>query len=214
MQILKNKKAIIFDLDGVLFHSSSAHETAFSQTFAEFELPPINYHEISGMRTDEAFKFCLTRNDTPFTELLISQLTIRKSELAHKILSNHPPIPPNCYSIIQTLAKTHLLTIASSSSSKNVSLFLEASKTKHLFSHVISGEDVNRAKPFPDIFLDSLESLSLSPDQAVIIEDSVNGIVAGRRAKVEVIGFSEDNDSNLIQAGASVVISNLEELIT
>ena len=88
--LIKNKKAIIFDLDGVLFHSSSAHETAFSQTFAEFELPPINYHEISGMRTDEAFKSCLTRNDTPFTELLISQLTIRKLELAHKILSNHP----------------------------------------------------------------------------------------------------------------------------
>ena len=67
---------------------------------------------------------------------------------------------------------------------------------------------------FPDIFIDSLESLSLFPDQAVIIEDSVNGIVAGRRAKVEVIGFAEDNGSHLIQAGALMVISNLEELIT
>ena len=48
----------------------------------------------------------------------------------------------------------------------------------------------------------------------MIIEDSVNGIVAGRRAKVEVIGFAEDNGSHLVQAGASMVISNLEELIT
>jgi beta-phosphoglucomutase-like phosphatase (HAD superfamily) len=84
-------------------------------------------------------------------------------------------------------------------------------------AHVYSADLVARAKPHPDIFLHAAEALGVAPGQCLVIEDSVNGVLAGRAAGMTVWGFAggghmdEAAAGRLREAGAERVVAGWGE---
>ena len=79
---------------------------------------------------------------------------------------------------------------------------------------------VKKPKPKPDIYLKVIENANISPDETIIIEDSVVGVQAGVSAKIKVIGltagghwFEERSSQSLIDAGAYTVVKTYDNLI-
>jgi HAD superfamily hydrolase (TIGR01509 family) len=109
--------------------------------------------------------------------------------------------------------------VASSTRLPHLIKNLEKTGLAPLFGpHIYSASQVARGKPAPDVFLFAASQIGVDPAHAIVIEDSVAGVTAGRRAGMRVIGFHgasngvADLDAKLVAAGASFVIAHMREL--
>jgi len=110
------------------------------------------------------------------------------------------------------------LAVASSSTMDGLHEKLELTGLHHLFSpHIYSGQQVTCGKPAPDLFLFAASRLDLTPEDCLVIEDSVNGVRAARSAGMEVWGFTggghadADLGRRLSDVGAHKVVANYAE---
>ena len=76
----------------------------------------------------------------------------------------------------------------------------------------MTGCDVGRGKPAPDIFLTAAKALESRPEQCVVIEDSGNGVLAARRAHMKVIGYKNPSSGFQDLSGATEVTDDFYEL--
>lgn len=206
-------KTIIFDMDGVLFHTSKIHALAFSQILNEMGIAKFDYSEIAGMKTQEATRFLLNKNHLTYDEEQISLLSRKKSQISLDLFKNSPPVDPYSFELLKKLFKKYKLILASSASQTSVDLFLAASKTKSFFSFILSSDSVRFTKPHPEIYLKALELSKTPPHEALVIEDSTNGIKAATQAHIQVIGIlGTTNSEILLAAGAKKTVSSLQEL--
>ena len=104
--------------------------------------------------------------------------------------------------------------IASSGGHDKMRITLGATGLLPLFEgRIFSADDVPRGKPAPDIFLDAAERMNAAPARTVVIEDSVNGVLAGRAAGMTVLGFAGlAGTEKLAEAGASSTFTAMREL--
>jgi HAD superfamily hydrolase (TIGR01509 family) len=104
--------------------------------------------------------------------------------------------------------------IASSGGHDKMRITLGATKLLPLFEgRIFSANDVPRGKPAPDIFLLAAERMNAAPARTVVIEDSVNGVLAGRAAGMTVLGFAGlVGTEKLTEAGASSTFTAMREL--
>ena len=104
-------------------------------------------------------------------------------------------------------------------SSRNCSLVLSAAKIDGLFDTQVDGRTIEdeglAGKPAPDSFLRAAERLGVKPARAVVVEDAISGVQAGRDGKFGlVIGVDRHGDAEaLCRNGAHVVVSDLAELL-
>ncbi|MFW6262482.1 MAG: HAD family hydrolase [Thermotogota bacterium] len=102
------------------------------------------------------------------------------------------------------------LGVASSTDEKFVLLILEKIGIIDYFQTVVCGNHIYHSKPAPDIFLKAAKKLVLSPQECVVIEDSSNGVKAGKSAGMYVIGFQSDDGSQNL-SDADKLVHSLKE---
>jgi HAD superfamily hydrolase (TIGR01509 family) len=107
--------------------------------------------------------------------------------------------------------------IASSSSVDYIGLCLDRMAMTHLFEHRFSGQDVERGKPHPDLFLKAAATLGVPAADCVVIEDSPTGVKAGKAADMVTIGLCAGRHAlaghaqRLAEVGADIVVSSYGE---
>lgn len=222
--------ALIFDCDGVLADTERfGHLPAFNQTFREFGLP------VQWSDEDYARKVLIGGGKERMASLLtadfVSQAHLpmdsaaqvdlvaawhhRKTEIyTGLIASGALPARPGIPRIVnEALAAGYTLAVASTSAEASVRAVLEhvVGPTLAQGFHVFAGDLVAAKKPAPDIYLLALEQLDVLADDAVVIEDSANGLraalAAGISTVVTVSGYTRGEDF----AGASLVVTSLGE---
>jgi len=82
------------------------------------------------------------------------------------------------------------------------------------FSVIVSSDQVKKGKPYPDVYLFTAKLLFLEPNDCLVLEDTVNGVLAGKAAGMEVFGVNKDEKikKELKNAGADKVFSSLLEI--
>ncbi|MBF0132868.1 MAG: HAD family phosphatase [Magnetococcales bacterium] len=180
-------KGIIFDMDGVLWLSNRIHAQAFSQVLAANRLPEVDYRFLAGRRTDQIFRELLRDQGRHYSEQEVQRLTQQKQALARELLMANPPVDPQCSEVILALSRRMKVALASSASRAGVALFLQVSGLAPVFSVVLCGDDVQRAKPDPEIYLLALAKLGLCAREALVVEDSIHGVQAAIQAGIPVI---------------------------
>ncbi len=110
--------------------------------------------------------------------------------------------------------------VASSSSAQSLRSKLKSTGLFELFNpHIFSTELVEHGKPAPDLFLHAALQLDVSPSDCVVVEDSANGVMAGKRAGMQVIGFTggshcpSNHAHSLLSTGADLIATNFSELV-
>ncbi|MDR1134426.1 MAG: HAD family phosphatase [Synergistaceae bacterium] len=208
-----NYQAIIFDMDGVLWYSSAAHEKAFDFACRTFNLPPLGYYAAyAGMSTSGVFKKHLALHGITPEDEFVEQVVRCKQKTARELLIETAPLHPKLDNILRRLVEKYSLALASSGSAESVSLFFSLSKTADYFCAVVSKDDVTKSKPAPDIFLRAAQLLRVKPAEALVVEDSINGVRAARAGNMNVLGIGTDV-AELMKAGAIKCLPNIDYLI-
>jgi beta-phosphoglucomutase len=208
-------RSVIFDMDGVLWHSSAIHASAYRTVLEGAGLTMPDYACIAGRRTNDVMLELLTAQHAAPGETKAAALTEAKQRLARRLLREAPPVDASCTAILEQLSNSKRLALASSASAATIDLFLEVSKTRHLFEAVISGDDVPAAKPDPAIYAASLQRLGSEPAETAVVEDAPSGVRAALAAHVALVVGVEGTVSrdSLVAAGAPTVIRRLSDLL-
>lgn len=182
--------AFIFDLDGVIVDSNGLHVASW-QAVAErhgFACPHPEYIGKCGLRTRAVIRELLR---WPVSAEEADRLGLAKEELYREWIRRDGirAIP----GVLDFLAATRRLgipcAVGSSAPRENVDLCLQALGLTAWFPTTISGADVQRGKPAPDIFLQAASGLGVPPAQCVVFEDAPAGIVAAHAAGMKAIGI-------------------------
>ena len=187
-RLIKNAKFMIFDFDGTIANTSPLHEAAFQKIFEPFQIT-INYCQIAGKSTKEAIYHILSKNKIELDTLEINNLITKKQFLVRekiKYSSTFKPIP-YVKEFINKLSQVYTLGIASSGSRQTIELALKKLDLIKYFNYILCSEDVKKSKPSPEIFLKIIKLAKFKREEALIFEDSYNGIKASNAAKIPVI---------------------------
>lgn len=197
-------KAVLFDLDGVLWHSSDAHARAFVEAFAEqgIAIPLAAYDEIAGMRTDAAVARLagLFAPHLAHDAAQLAVITARKRAMAIRLLESE--VAPD-FAVAGTVSRLrgagYQVALATSASRATMSCFLNQLPASCPFDATICGEDVAHGKPEPDIFLAAARAAGAAAADCIVVEDSEAGVVAASRAGMRVVAYRLDCWSGIQQ---------------
>ncbi len=241
---LQEYHAILFDLDGVLTPTAKIHAACWKEMFdeylhrrskktgvpvTEFDIKDDYKEYVDGKpRYDGVRSFLKSRGiqlpegspDGPSDWETVCGLGNRKKELVDVVIQRDGvEAYPGSMRLVRHL-KERGVKMAVVSSSKSCVAVLEAAGIKELFDTIMD-ENVARhlnlsGKPAPDTYLKAAEILGASPDQAVVVEDAISGVQAGRNGNFGlVVGVNRSGDRDaLLQNGADITVDDLEELLS
>lgn len=204
--------AVIFDSDGVVVDSEPFSLAAFREAM---EAQGVHLSDEDIMANcgltdadicDYVFKKYGTNVDVEEFHTLKQKLYEQKVKE-----KNLQPCPGVTDLLNEIEGKEIPYALASSGSSKKITFNLSRVNLLHRFPVIISGEQMERGKPDPDIFLTAAENLKTHPDYCVVIEDSLNGIEAAKRAGMYCVGVAGTFPAERLQK-ADFVVESLEEV--
>ena len=234
--------AVIFDLDGVITQTALVHSQAWKKMFDDYLRERAEKHgeafrEFSHQedylpyvdgkpRYKGVQSFLESRginlpfgdpSDTPEMETICG-IGNRKNIAFNNILEEDGVKEyPSTVELIHTL-KAQGIHVGVASSSKNCKAVLEAAGLLHLMETridgVVSAELGLHGKPEPDIFTTAADRLGVSYDRAVVVEDAVSGVQAGKKGNFGlVLGIArEENHQELLVGGADIVVNDISEI--
>ncbi|HEX8575720.1 MAG TPA: beta-phosphoglucomutase [Flavobacterium sp.] len=190
-----NKKAFIFDLDGVIVDTAKYHFLAWQKIAAGLgiEFTPEHNEALKGVSRVRSLDIILSMGNINASDEDKSKWLIQKNEdyLSYLIDMDQSEILPGVLPVLKYLKEKNQL-IALGSASKNARPILEKTNTLHYFDAIVDGNDVTNAKPDPEVFLQAARLLQVKNENAVVFEDSVAGIQAANAAQMTSIGIGEE----------------------
>ncbi len=234
---------VICDLDGVLTDTASLHNEAWKQMFDLFLQEYSQKHSIpfapfdpaeeylkyidGRPRYEGASAFIASRGidfpfgdpDDPPGKETICSLANKKNQLYQSLIETEgvKAFPDAVEKVKQWQTRGYKLAVISAS--KNCRKILNVANLNHFFEIIIDGNDaINwklKGKPQPDVFIAAADKMGTKPADAVIIEDAVSGVQAGKYGGFGlVIGMARDNQnsSQLKENGAHIVVSTFWQI--
>lgn len=211
-------KGVIFDCDGVLVDSELMSCSAINIIFEKYFQVDIgrDYSQIVGKKVADGFDYYIkTFNITVPPHISLPDLYIQKDKEYQNLARNKLQTFPGVVSLLDYLQTNKLKMIVASSGTKDkISFNLHESSLEKYFSLITSSEEVKNSKPAPDLFLLSAKKLHLEPKNCMVIEDSRNGIKAAKAAGMIALGVTNTfKKEDLLQAGADIIVTRIDELI-
>ena len=183
-----NPKAVLFDMDGVIFDSEKAVIECWKILAPEAGIPNIEEFcrralGINSQATRELF-FSMYGDKFPYEEL-----NIRKRELfIERFDAGLIAIKPGVVELLTFLRQKGIKTsIASSTSTPSVTRELKMAGLYELFDEVVCGDMIKHSKPAPDIWLEAMKRLGVESADSIAIEDSFNGVKSAKAAGIYTI---------------------------
>jgi HAD superfamily hydrolase (TIGR01509 family) len=207
--------AVVFDLDGVLVDS----EVIWNDVKRELTLEAGGHwrddapRQMMGMSSGEWSRYLHDELGVPLPPAEIDAAVVARVAERYR---RHLPLLPGAAAAVERLAARWPLGLASSSNRPIIDLVLEAGGLARWFATSVSSEEVGRGKPAPDVYLEAVRRLGVAPTEAAAIEDSSNGILAARAARMRVIAIPNPHypPSPDAMNAADVVLEGLDQLTT
>lgn len=187
-----NKKAFIFDLDGVIVDTARYHFLAWQKLAQELgiEFTPEHNEGLKGVSRVRSLDIILELGGVDAVQEDKNKWLIQKNEdyLTYLVDIDENEILPGVLRVLKQLKESNQL-IALGSASKNARPILEKTGILLYFDAIVDGNDVSNAKPDPEVFLQAARLLNASNENSIVFEDSVAGIQAANSAKMMSIGI-------------------------
>lgn len=203
-------KAGIFDLDGVIVNTVPLHFKSWQRMFKEYgrDFTFEDYKQkVDGIPRIDGARAIL--NDLDEAELKRASDKKQGYFLGY-LESEDIPVYDGTVNLIKELRKNEVKT-AVISSSKNCLPILKRVNLVDLFEVIITGNDITKGKPDPQVFLMAAERVSISPAECVVFEDAVLGVEAAKRAGMKCVGIDRYGKPKRLNK-ADLVVSDLKEV--
>ena len=204
-------RAALFDLDGLLIDSEPLWRRSEVELFETVgvTLTDAQCTETTGLRIDEVVR--LRHREKPWASPSVEVLTARIVEKMIALVAAEAEAKPGVEHALATCEAAGLrMLVVSSSPTRLIEAALARLGVRHRFEGLVSAEHEPFGKPHPGVFLRAAESIGLSPLDCVVFEDSLNGVIAGKAARMRCIAVPERGDPRF--ALADRVLRSLEAL--
>lgn len=189
---LKNKKAVLFDLDGTLVDSMwmwPQIDVEFLGRFG-YDCPRDLERAVEGMSFSETAAYFKERFSLPMT---LEEIKECWSQMAMDKYRTQVPLKPGALEFLRHCKDQGIATgIATSNGRPIVDAVIEALRIGEYFQEVATACEVEKGKPEPDIYLEVARRLRVAPEDCLVFEDVPAGILAGKRAGMTVLAVEDD----------------------
>jgi len=206
-------RGLIFDFDGLILDTEVPGFTAWKEIFAQYDLPFTHEHWHQAIGTgptayDPALDLCSQVDESLDPEVIRQRQLARVCEILQDV-----SILPGVLEFIKKAGQSGIrMAVASSSPRDWVMAHLSRLDLVRYFDFILTSEDVEMVKPQPDLFLLALSKLNISPAEAVVFEDSPNGITAARTAGIYVIAVPNDITRLMDTSHANLEVLSFTEI--
>jgi HAD superfamily hydrolase (TIGR01509 family) len=197
--------AVIFDMDGVIVDSEPRHERAFLEVVRAIgygETHGLRFADYVGRADRELWQDFVAKHQPPEG---LAELLAMKRERVLDILRREQPLFEGLPALVEKLAARCPLALASGSERAIVEAVLALGNLRRFFRATISGSDIQRGKPDPEIFLRAAGMLEVEPGECWVIEDSKPGVAAALAAGMKVIAITNTHRAEELEHATAVV---------
>ncbi|MGX4668515.1 HAD family hydrolase [Cerasibacillus sp. JNUCC 74] len=181
-------RQVIFDMDGLLFDTERIAYKALKKAMGQagYQLSMDIYSLVIGSGVQEEEKILQGVYGDDFSLSLVTENYLK--EFQHIVETEGVGIMPGVHELLDILDELHIKKcVASSSSLTTIKHYLTMNELTDRFDFYMSGEEVERGKPNPDIFIEACHRAGEKPDTALVLEDSPNGLRAAYAAGIKCI---------------------------
>ena len=211
-------KAVLFDMDGVLYDSMPNHSIAWQESMAKcgITMTADDAYATEGARgVDTIRQMVRLQQHRDISEEEAQRMYDLKTQLFHQLPV--PPVMPGILSLMEKIKQGELQVgvVTGSGQRPLINRILRDFGAYVEEAHITTAYDVKRGKPFPDPYLMGLKKAgNLEPWEAVVIENAPLGVRAGHAAKIFTIAVNTGPlpDEELLGAGANLIYPNMQEL--
>ena len=137
----------------------------------------------------------------------------RKEAAFRRVIADHFPAMPGAVDLLRSLHKAGFrLAVGSSGPPENVQVVVDKLAARDLFGAIVTGADVTRGKPAPQVFLLAAERLGVPPPRCAVIEDAAVGVAAANAAGMTSVGLVSTGRTREELAAAAAVVGSLSEI--
>lgn len=204
-------RAVLFDLDGLMVDSEPLWRKVEMAIFAEVgvTLTEEDCIRTTGLRIDEVVAHW--HRERPWHDPSVPELATRIVDSMVRRAPKEAEPKPGVHHAIDLCEKAGVrLAVASSSPERLIRATLDGFGVTARFAAIVSAEHETYGKPHPAVFLRAASALDVPPTDCLVLEDSVNGLVAAKAARMRCVVVPERPDPRF--ALADVVLESLERL--
>jgi len=217
-------KAILLDFNGVIINDEPLQMKAYQEILKGEGVD----------LTEEQYYSCMGMNDRTFVESIAKlagkefspekneNLIAQKTQKWRGMIENEIPLFPGVENFIRKMEKEFALGIVSMARREEIEYILEKTELLDCFSAIISAEDVSTCKPDPQCYLAGFSKVDaartrnghnpMTHSECLVIEDSPQGIMAGKRAGLKTLGIINTvSAESLREAGADATAIDLDD---
>jgi beta-phosphoglucomutase family hydrolase len=205
-----SKRAILWDMDGVLVNTGEYHFAAWKQTF-----------DVLGIAfSEEQFRRTFGMNNTGILELIYGAklppeqeqaISERKESLFREAVKGKAKLLPGVEDALKMFsARNWKQAIASSAPPRNIEVLVHELQIGGYFEAIVSGYDIP-GKPDPGVFLKAAQQLGIESEHCTVIEDSVAGVEAAKHAGMRCIAVTTTNQAEALSK-ADLIVHSLADL--
>lgn len=205
-------KAVIFDMDGVLIDSMTHHIAGWKK-FLDEEKVNVTHEQLAlneGRSFKDTVDFFVKENGDKLTPKDIERISDKKKKHTMEFLKI---VPYNgVREFVEHLLKKGIKTAIVTGSRREFAEKVVKNHFEGLFDFIISSDDVNRSKPYPDPYLKAVEFLKFKKEECLVIENAPLGIESAKEAGLKVYALQTTLDKkHLMQADK--IFKNHEDMI-
>ena len=205
-------RAVVFDLDGVLWDGEPLYHEAFNVVLAPYghSISDDDYGNIIGHSVESAWQWVRERFDLDESP---GRFYRAYDEAVLRLLQRPADPLPGVRDLLAELRKRGLpLGLASASLRQWVDATLRSLKLEDAFDAVVSASEVERAKPAPDLYLTAAKRLGVRPAACLAVEDTATGIAAAKAAGMFAVQVRAASTALPPLAEADLVIDDFSQL--
>ncbi len=218
-------KAVLFDFNGIIIHDEPIHEQITEQILLEenLTLKPGEYRRIClGRSGRTCLRDLLASRGRVVSETYLTDLLNRKAlmyALQLEKIEKLPLYPGLDDLIFQVRSRNLKLAVVSGAIRKEIELVLYRSNLAEYFKVIVAGDEITTSKPEPDGYLLAVQrlnqeypDLNLQPQECLVIEDTLAGIQAAKRALMQVVGVANTYPFHMLQRCCNWSVDYLNQL--
>ena len=208
----KQLQGIILDFDGLIFDTETPELYAWSEIFQKIGLifPEAEYLELVGQAIDDTAPLKIISRLTQ-EPIDLQEILQQKRNIVIKTLGSQNILPGVKKLLNQAKFYNLKIGLASNSDAHWILNHLDNLKLKDYFCCIKTSDDVIFAKPDPSLYLEVLNCLNLRADQVIAFEDSMNGVLAAKRACIFTLAVPNRVTRNMDLSAADLICQSLED---
>ncbi len=194
-------KAVIFDLDGTLIDSMGIW-IQIDKEYLQMRNIPVPDDLFKDVKTGNSFKeICQYFKDKFALPDTIEEIGAEWTSMVEEHYKTDVKLKPGAKEFIKHLSLNNVkMAIGTSNTKYLTETVLRANGVLNYFDSIVAGCEDIKGKPFPDIFLKAAEEINVAPEDCLVIEDTLHGVLAAHNGGMDAFAVFDDNDTHEVNA--------------